>query len=281
MSYKHLLAECDALLAYIDNLPVYDGADSSQKKKAVAKPAAKAKAVAKPKPAAAPKKEQSPPKKQQQQQKKKQEPKKQAQQKQQSEKQQQQKKQKQKKQAAPAASDGGAPVDLVKRFDFRVGKVVKVGDHPNADSIYLEEIDLGEDKPRQVLSGLKKHITPENFLNSHVIVFSNLKPTKIRGVLSHAMVLCAKSEDGSKVELMRPPAGSQPGERVFLDGFDFNGAEFKPDERINARKKNSPWVKLAPELKTNADKEMSFRGLKLMLSGGPVTSETLPNALIS
>merc|ERR1712183_766558 len=182
----------------------------------------------------------------------------------------QKKQQKPKKAAAPAAGSGGDPVDLAKRFDFRVGKIVEVGDHPNADSIYLEKIDLGEAEPRQVLSGLKKHISPENFLNSQVIVFANLKPSKIRGVASHAMVLCAKSADGSKVELMRPPAGSKPGERVFLEGFDFNGAEFKPDERINARKKNSPWVKFAPELKTNDSKEMSFRGARLMLSKGPI-----------
>jgi len=280
MAFQGALDRCDALLAYIDALPVI-GEDAVAKKAAHPKPAAKPKVqkpAAKPvqKPAAKPKvqpkvqisapakqviKQDSPPKKQQQ-------------------KKQQKKQQKQKPKAAAAPFDGN-PVDLAKRFDFKVGKVIKVGDHPNADSIYLEEIDLGEDKPRQVLSGLKKHYTPENFLNSMVIVFSNLKPSKIRGVASHAMVLCAKSADGSKVELMRPPAGSKPGERVFLEGFDFNDAEYKPDERINARKKNSPWVKFAPDLKTNDNNEMSFQGLRLMLSKGPIVSESLPNALIS
>merc|ERR1712062_526705 len=104
-----------------------------------------------------------------------------------------------------------------KRFDFRVGKIVEVGDHPNADSIYLEKIDLGEGEPRQVLSGLKKHISPDEFLNSMVIVFANLKASKIRGVASHAMVLCAKNGDGSKVELMKPPTGAKVGERLFLE----------------------------------------------------------------
>jgi tRNA-binding EMAP/Myf-like protein len=50
------------------------------------------------------------------------------------------------------------------RIDLRVGRVLKVEKHPQADALYLEEIDVGEDKPRQVVSGLVKHITIEDFV---------------------------------------------------------------------------------------------------------------------
>jgi len=38
----------------------------------------------------------------------------------------------------------------VDALDIRVGRIVKVEQHPNAESLYVEDIDLGEDKPRQV-----------------------------------------------------------------------------------------------------------------------------------
>lgn len=48
--------------------------------------------------------------------------------------------------AAPAGKDAEARID---QLDIRVGQIVKVDRHPNADSLYVEEIDLGEEQPRQ------------------------------------------------------------------------------------------------------------------------------------
>ncbi len=48
--------------------------------------------------------------------------------------------------AAPAGKDAEARID---QLDIRVGQIVKVDRHPNADSLYVEEIDLGEEEPRQ------------------------------------------------------------------------------------------------------------------------------------
>lgn len=52
--------------------------------------------------------------------------------------------------AAPAASKKASDDPTVDMLDIRVGRIIKVEQHPNADSLYVEEIDLGEDKPRQV-----------------------------------------------------------------------------------------------------------------------------------
>lgn len=92
---------------------------------------------------------------------------------------------------------------------MRIGKIVEVDRHPDADSLYLEKIDVGEANPRTVVSGLVKHVPIEEMRNRMVIVLCNLKPAKMRGVLSEAMVMCASSAE--KVEIMSPPPNAVPG----------------------------------------------------------------------
>nr|CAH7756022.1 unnamed protein product [Callosobruchus chinensis] len=63
--------------------------------------------------------------------------------------------------------------------------------HPEADALYVEKIDLGEEKPRTIVSGLVNFIPIEEMQNRMVVVLCNLKPAKMRGVESQGMVLCA------------------------------------------------------------------------------------------
>ena len=60
------------------------------------------------------------------------------------------KEKKTKSKEAPAVSKKAGDEATVDMLDIRVGQIIKVEQHPNADSLYVEEIDLGEDKPRQV-----------------------------------------------------------------------------------------------------------------------------------
>lgn len=60
-----------------------------------------------------------------------------------------------KKQAAPSQED--AKVD-VSRLDLRIGRIITAEKHPDADSLYVEQVDVGEASPRTVVSGLVKHI---------------------------------------------------------------------------------------------------------------------------
>lgn len=66
-------------------------------------------------------------------------------------------------------------------------------------SLYVEDIDVGEEAPRVVVSGLVKYKSTGEMLGARVVVVANMKPTALRGVRSHAMLLCASSSDGSKV----------------------------------------------------------------------------------
>lgn len=52
----------------------------------------------------------------------------------------------------------------VSRLDFRIGKIVAVEKHPDADTLYVETVDLGEEKPRTIVSGLVNHIPIEQVI---------------------------------------------------------------------------------------------------------------------
>ena len=54
------------------------------------------------------------------------------------------------------------------------------------------------------------------------VVYANLKPRKLASIMSHGMVMCASNADHTKIEIVRPPAGSVVGERVFLEGNPIN-----------------------------------------------------------
>lgn len=78
------------------------------------------------------------------------------------------------------------------KLDIRVGKIIEVKKHPDADSLYVEKIDLGESSgPRTIVSGLVNYVPLSEMENRMVVVLANLKPANLRGILSHGMVLCA------------------------------------------------------------------------------------------
>jgi aminoacyl tRNA synthase complex-interacting multifunctional protein 1 len=148
-----------------------------------------------------------------------------------------------KKEKAPApaggkavAEDAGEPVPSM--IDMRIGHIVDVKKHPEADSLYIEQIDLGEETgPRTVVSGLVNYIPIEEMRDKYLVCICNLKPANMRGVKSFAMVLAATSKDGKDggVELIQPPPGCKPGERVYFEGPDYENAQ--PLAQMNPKKK--------------------------------------------
>ncbi|KAK6037589.1 putative methionine--tRNA ligase, beta subunit, partial [Cooperia oncophora] len=96
------------------------------------------------------------------------------------------------KKADNAAADDQIDVG---RLDLRVGRIVQCEKHPDADALYVEQIDVGEPAPRTVVSGLVKHVPLDQMQNRLVVVLCNLKPAKMRGIESRAMVMCASSPE--------------------------------------------------------------------------------------
>ncbi|KAM9314926.1 aminoacyl tRNA synthase complex-interacting multifunctional protein 1a isoform 2-T2 [Pholidichthys leucotaenia] len=172
-----------------------------------------------------------------------------------------------KKQAPP--SQDNVKVD-VSRLDLRVGRIISAEKHPDADSLYVEQVDVGEASPRTVVSGLVSHIPLAQMQNRLAVLLCNLKPAKMRGVTSQAMVMCASSPD--KVEILDPPSGAQPGDRVMFQGFPG-----EPDKELNPKKK--VWEQIQPDLRTDNQCVATYKGAAFEVAGkGVCKAQTMSNS---
>ncbi|KAJ8528406.1 hypothetical protein K7X08_022098 [Anisodus acutangulus] len=155
---------------------------------------------------------------------------------------------------------------------LQIGHIKKAYKHPSADSLLVEEIDVGEAKCRQVVSGLAKFCSPEQLTNRLVVLVTNMKPSKLRDVASEGMVLCASNEDHTVVEPLIAPEGAKVGECV-----SFSGHDGKPEDVLNPKKKQ--FDKIAVNLFTDDKGIATFKGIPFMTSAGPCTS-SIPRATI-
>ena len=80
--------------------------------------------------------------------------------------------------------------------ELRVGKIVSVTDHENADKLYVVAIDDGSESGRTICAGLKEYYTAEEMVGKSVVFVANLKPRKLRGVMSEGMMLAADDGNG-------------------------------------------------------------------------------------
>ena len=99
--------------------------------------------------------------------------------------------------------------------NLKVASVESVEDHPNADKLYVLKVNIG-DETRTLVAGLKGMYSREQLLKRNIVVVTNLKPAKLRGVESQGMLLAAE-KDG-KIEILSAPK-SVPGDSVFAEGL--------------------------------------------------------------
>ncbi|WVZ84491.1 hypothetical protein U9M48_031520 [Paspalum notatum var. saurae] len=118
----------------------------------------------------------------------------------------------------PSGDEKAEPTveELAGLLDIRVGRVLKAWRHPEADTLYVEEVDVGEAEPRTICSGLVNFLPIEELQDSNVIVLANLKPRNMRGIKSNGMLMAASDASHENVELLVPPKGSVPGERIWF-----------------------------------------------------------------
>lgn len=81
------------------------------------------------------------------------------------------------------------------KINLRVGKVVDAEKVAKADKLLKLSVDLGEESLRTIVSGIAKWYTPEDIIGKSIVVVANLKPAKLRGIMSEGMILCASDED--------------------------------------------------------------------------------------
>ena len=97
------------------------------------------------------------------------------------------------------------------KMQFQVGEIVECAEVPKSKKLLCSQVKIGG-QIRQIVSGIKKHYTPEQMVGKKVMVLVNLKPVKLAGVLSEGMLLCAEDENG-ELSLMVPekpmPSGAE------------------------------------------------------------------------
>jgi methionyl-tRNA synthetase len=135
-------------------------------------------------------------------------------------------------------------------LNLKVAKIVEIKDHPDADKLYVAQIDLGTEK-RQLIAGLKEYYSKDELLNRKIVVVTNLKPVKLRGELSQGMLLAG--DDGDNVKLVSVEK-SNPGDPV-TNGLEINDSEISFDEfmKIKLSVKDHKVLADGKVLKTNSE----------------------------
>lgn len=114
-------------------------------------------------------------------------------------------------------TDNFITIDDFLKVELRVGEIKVAERIPKADKLLRFEIDLGEEKPRQILAGLAEFYEPETLVGRKVVVVANLKPRTMRGLESQGMICAASLEDGT---------GEKPALAAFIENVDV-GARLK------------------------------------------------------
>lgn len=122
------------------------------------------------------------------------------------------KKAKKEEQKAPEKAkeneDGMIGIEDFSKIDLRVVEIVAAEPVPKTDKLMKIQVSLG-DEERTVVSGIAKHYKPEDLIGKHVVLVANLKPAKLRGVMSHGMLLAASKGDELQIVETTMPVGSK------------------------------------------------------------------------
>ena len=176
---------------------------------------------------------------------------------------------------AVRAASGDSEAISPSVLDVRVGKILSCERHPDADALYVEQIDVGENAPRTICSGLVPYLSADELMDASVVVLCNLRARKFRGVISHGMLLCASDKEAGKVEPLTPPEAAIVGERVRIGDDDLE------PQTENQMKKKKAWEKLQPLMNTDSEGIATCDGSQMRVASGPIRCISLTNAAIS
>jgi len=177
----------------------------------------------------------------------------------------------QKKEAAAAPAKEAAPVTVASFEEFakahlQVSKIVGIKRHPEADKLYVCDVQVAEGQTRTICAGLVPFYKPEELNGRLVVAVLNLKPRKLKGIESQGMILGADDAVKKDASFVLEPAQANVGDRVFLEGTEPGQTPKELSSTI--------WTNILPELKVIGTKA-TFRGKVLQTHKGPVL---VPNA---
>ena len=89
-----------------------------------------------------------------------------------------------------------ATIDDFSKIEIKVGTVLSVSAVEGADKLYILSVDFNEEKPRQILSGIREYTQMEELLGKQFPFVTNLAPRMLRGHESQGMILAGSDENG-------------------------------------------------------------------------------------
>lgn len=180
--------------------------------------------------------------------------------------------------ASDAAAETETEEIIADKLDIRVGKVLKAWKHPEADRLFVEEVDVGEEEPRTICSGLIGYVPEEELQGRPVVVLCNLKPRNMAGIKSNGMLLAASDEAHETVQLLSPPEDAPIGERIKFGSLDYTQG---PADTPNRVQKKKVFEAVQPDLNTSSERVVRYKELEMLTSTGAVTVATLAGASVS
>lgn len=174
----------------------------------------------------------------------------------------------------------------IRRVAFRAATIISAEPHPEADNLLVCKVDCGDTnedgtggEPRTVVAGLAGKIPLGDLVGRKIVAVTNLKPAKMRGIESMAMMLAASNED-DEVELVGVPESVPNGELLSFEGKDAN----EPDAMLKSKGAQKVWERVKSALRASDSGEALYlcegKVHRMMTSQGPATTKSLTDVPI-
>lgn len=180
--------------------------------------------------------------------------------------------------------NNNAPLDDVRRVALRAGTVRSVEAHPEADSLLVLSVDVGDEDgaPRVVVAGLAGRVDVDAVVGRRVVCLTNLKPARVRGIESRAVLLTATADGSATTELLAAPDDAADGAPLSFEGAD----PPRPDALLKSKGAVKVWDRVKSRLRTNENGEAAYYSedgtshQRLLTRDGDPIKVDAPNAAI-
>ena len=99
------------------------------------------------------------------------------------------------------------------KLQFQVGEIIACEAVAKSKKLLCSQVKIGS-QVKQIVSGIRKDYSPEEMVGKKIVMVTNLKPVKLRGILSEGMIICAEDENG-KLSLIKPESDMPDGSCIF------------------------------------------------------------------
>uniref|UniRef100_A0A0D6R313 tRNA-binding domain-containing protein n=1 Tax=Araucaria cunninghamii TaxID=56994 RepID=A0A0D6R313_ARACU len=165
--------------------------------------------------------------------------------------------------------------EIFTKAQIQVGYIEEVYNHPASEKLYICKVQVAEGETRQVVAGLRKYFSASELQGKMVCIVANLKPAKLAGQLSEAMVLAGEASQPNGeliVKVLEPPSDAAIGERIFIEAR-------QPSSNPVKQLSSKVWEKIVSLLRVEAG-IAKFDGKPIATSTGPVKVPELSDGSI-